>query len=441
VSRPRILLINPPGDRPYLRDGYCSSVAKGAYYWHPLDLLIQSGWLARSAEVEVLDAIIAGIGPERCLDQVAAGRYDAMLMLSGELSMEHDRRFAAAVTARCPQTAIFGTGDLFLFRGGVPADEYSNLCGVVTDFSAAGLSEYLAGRRGRLPGLRYLNRRGAEVGELPAEGPLRYPLPLHQAFPRDYRLPLGRDVPFASVLASYGCPHPCAFCHLSGIPYRTRPVGDIIEELSWLQAQGYRKLYFRDATFAASPRHSLELCQAMSKRGLCPQWSAFARPDRLDRRLIRAMAASGCTLLQFGLETPTPDTLDNYGKGYDRERTRDTFRACREAGVLTSGHYMIGLQGEDEQTWARIVHHADELGCDYITVNIAEARLGTSLDGGPPVSSLTRDRHLLDRGGLERGARQVSRAFYLRPSVILRHLSRIRSVAELRRALRLGLSI
>ena len=29
----RVLLLNPPGDRLYIRDQFCSHVSKGTYYW------------------------------------------------------------------------------------------------------------------------------------------------------------------------------------------------------------------------------------------------------------------------------------------------------------------------------------------------------------------------------------------------------------------------
>ena len=41
----KVLLLNPPGDRLYIRDQFCSHVSKGTYYWQPLDLLMISARL------------------------------------------------------------------------------------------------------------------------------------------------------------------------------------------------------------------------------------------------------------------------------------------------------------------------------------------------------------------------------------------------------------
>ena len=36
----RVLLLAPPGDALYIRDNYCSYVAKTRSYWSPIDLLV-----------------------------------------------------------------------------------------------------------------------------------------------------------------------------------------------------------------------------------------------------------------------------------------------------------------------------------------------------------------------------------------------------------------
>ena len=53
----RVLLLNPPGEKLYQRDMYCSNISKGKYYWPAIDLLILSGILGQSYEVDVLDAV------------------------------------------------------------------------------------------------------------------------------------------------------------------------------------------------------------------------------------------------------------------------------------------------------------------------------------------------------------------------------------------------
>jgi len=62
----RVLLLNPPGERVYIRDYFCSKTTKSNYLFHPVDLVALSGTLAGEHELTVLDCM-----PER-LDPAAA---------------------------------------------------------------------------------------------------------------------------------------------------------------------------------------------------------------------------------------------------------------------------------------------------------------------------------------------------------------------------------
>ena len=60
----RVLLLNPPGERTYIRDYLCSKTTKSNYLFHPIDLLVLSGTLASEHETEVLDAVCERLAPD-----------------------------------------------------------------------------------------------------------------------------------------------------------------------------------------------------------------------------------------------------------------------------------------------------------------------------------------------------------------------------------------
>ena len=82
----RVLLLNPPGRQRYLRDYYCSTVSKAGYYWHPIDLLMQSAFLRDKAEVHVLDAVAHRLSPARALASILGFRQRRHL--SGLISLQ-----------------------------------------------------------------------------------------------------------------------------------------------------------------------------------------------------------------------------------------------------------------------------------------------------------------------------------------------------------------
>jgi len=435
-------LLNPPGSQRYTRDCLHSNVTKGIYYWHQLDLLLQSGWLNEVAEIEVLDAIAENLSVEETRRRACAVRWDYVLFLTGEKSMEEDRRFIEQLAQDLPEARFFASGDVVFFRGEKPFAEYANLVGVVTDFAADGMKRFIQGERGSLPGLRYMNEEGQVVREETVKGGLTYPTPLHSAFPQaNYELPFGSPGGFASVLTNYGCPYPCSYCNAKDVGFRKREVTQVLDELAGLKEQGYTKIYFRDPTFATHREHGLEICEAMVQRDLCFEWNAFTRPDIMDAAMLKAMAASGCTVLQFGLETPDLEMLTQHRKTFEKSQIRDVIQECHANGIKVCGHFMIGFPGEDPKTWGGIVDYALALDCDYFALNTAEVRLGTTLNSRPPALDLVRERIFFEEHVLSTAVRKLNRKFYLRPSFIFSQLAGIRNPSHLMRLTNLGMQM
>ena len=54
------ILVNPPADKPYARDNYSVSVAKGSYYLPPIDLVCLSGWSPSKENTFLIDGIVHG---------------------------------------------------------------------------------------------------------------------------------------------------------------------------------------------------------------------------------------------------------------------------------------------------------------------------------------------------------------------------------------------
>ena len=83
--RHKILLLNPPafGGKRFIRSGYCNSVAKGGYYWPPIDLLCQSGILNARFDITVIDAVAERLSARQVLDRIRrAGPFIGTLALS-----------------------------------------------------------------------------------------------------------------------------------------------------------------------------------------------------------------------------------------------------------------------------------------------------------------------------------------------------------------------
>jgi radical SAM superfamily enzyme YgiQ (UPF0313 family) len=452
----RVLLLNPPGSRVYIRDYFCSKTTKSNYLFHPVDLLALSGTLATRHEVAVLDAIAERLSPSRAQARIDQFSPEAIVSLVGSVSWNEDRAFLAGQHRRGRR--ILAIGDVLQESSEKRLAEEPWLEAALHDFTnqdaLACLEEDLASvldatvRRadGRIERVR----RGSRKGEY------RIPRPRHELFPRrGYRFSFARSDPFATVLTDYGCPYPCTFCVIGTLGFKTRPVEDALEEIDALRAGGVREVFFVDQTFGLRKERAFELCEALAARGDL-SWTAFTRPDTAEETLLAAMARAGCHTVILGIESADDDRLAAYRKGYDLAAVRAGVARARRAGLRTVGTFIVGLPEDTEDTLARTVELAIDLELDFMSLNMAVPRFSTPFRARALELGLAEEDDLvMDQGGsdaflptaaLDRERmlalkKSMVRRFYLRPSWIARRIAGVRSPGELVRQAREGVAL
>jgi radical SAM superfamily enzyme YgiQ (UPF0313 family) len=104
-----------------------------------------------------------------------------------------------------------------------------------------------------------------------------------------------------------------------------------------------------------------------------------SRADCLDPELARAMRAAGCVGISFGLESGVQEILDRVEKGTTIEQGRAAVRAAKDAGIMTLGHFILGLPGETRETIRRTVAYAIDVDPDWAQFYCATPLPGTAL--------------------------------------------------------------
>jgi len=154
----KILLLNPPGDKLYQRDLYCSAVSKAFYYWPSIDLLIQSGILGERYDVHVLDAIAERLTPEDCTSRIRQADYKAILFLTGTASWRKDLDYISRFKAGPNPPLLIGNGDILLFKAREFLERHSFLDAVLLDYTTPDVLHFLEGNyasRGNNPSLAH----------------------------------------------------------------------------------------------------------------------------------------------------------------------------------------------------------------------------------------------------------------------------------------------
>ncbi|MCA8980762.1 MAG: radical SAM protein [Planctomycetes bacterium] len=451
----RVLLLNPPSERVVIRDYFCSKTTKSNYLFQPIDLVVLSGWLADEHELSVLDCIAEALSPTTALARIRELDPQVVVALVGSVSWKEDHTFLRALAE--DGRRIVGIGDVL---HEAPAERLADepwLEAILDDFACDSLPRYLAGERTGLAGMSVREPDGS-ITTLPPDRTKRYrvPRPRHELFPtRGYRFSFARRAPFATLLTDYGCPYPCSFCVISTIPFRTRDVADVLEEIDHLRGRGVCELFFMDQTFGVRRERALELCAAFAERGDL-SWTAYTRPDLADDELLGAMRAAGCHTVMMGVESADDSVLEEYEKGYRASEVAAAFERARRNKLRTVGTFIIGLPEETESSLHATLKLAIDLDMDFLSLNVAVPRFGTPFRTRAIELGLANSHELvMDQGGedaflptltLDRVRmlelkRSMVRKYYLRPGYLLRRLLAVRTWHELKGQVREGFAL
>jgi len=200
--------------------------------------------------------------------------------------------------------------------------------------------------------------------------------------------------PVLPVAATRGCYwRRCRFCPeaVSPVhPYRAADAGTfpaLLRELS--DRYGVRRFHLADNAIPVAVLRAMA-DGGSALRGL--SWHGFARFERelLEPGFASALAASGCSMLQLGLESGSQPLLDRMRKGTRVADASKILSNLARAGIAAYVYVMLGAPGETEtdaeRTRSFLAAHAGEIG--FLNLSILnlprEASWPGLAEGGVP---------------------------------------------------------
>ncbi|MFC1890212.1 B12-binding domain-containing radical SAM protein [Thermodesulfobacteriota bacterium] len=443
--REKVLLLNPPGKFPYTRDYFCSKVTKSLYLEPPLDLLILSGILKVDFHVEVIDAMVRGIGPETCRREIASGGFEAIISLTSSISWNEDAPFLRSIKED-QDLKIVAIGDALLREGIL--EELPWMDGILLDFTTPDIVRFLSGEIESIGNMIFRNNGALVTGSRTRkERTFSVPTPRHDLFIDErYGFPFQKKRPFTILLSDYGCPYSCPFCVNSrrSMGYKVRPIENVVAELRTIRALGVEELFFRDQTFGWDRERTTALCAEMNRFTPSFSWTCFSRVDVIREEILGAMSRAGCHTVIFGIESGDEEILRRFKPGVDLGIAKEAIALCRRFGIATVATFMMGFPGEGEESIRRTIHEARSLDPDFASFNMYTPKYGTSMGSRSLEGRATEAVMCLDQSGyllpgIEDSPRlkeilalhrMAVRTFYLRPRYLFRSLTRIRSRHE-----------
>ncbi|MFC1699072.1 radical SAM protein [Candidatus Omnitrophota bacterium] len=158
---------------------------------------------------------------------------------------------------------------------------------------------------------------------------------------------------FGNIISSRGCVGKCSFCsrEVFGKKYIFRSADNIIQEMKSLhQEYGITNFSFLDSVFTANRNRTLEFCRKVKHElNFTAKWVCITRIDCISPDLLPLMAAAGCRMINYGVESANPNTLTKLNKGVTIEEIKQRISQTRAAGIDCSINFMWGYPWETEQ--------------------------------------------------------------------------------------------
>lgn len=106
------------------------------------------------------------------------------------------------------------------------------------------------------------------------------------------------------------------------------------------------------------------------------------RPDCMPDELLDYLAElnkSTFLLVEYGIESTNDDTLKRINRGHTFADAVDAIKRTKERGILTGGHVILGLPGEDRDQILRQANELAQLPLDTIKLHQLQIIKGTKM--------------------------------------------------------------
>ncbi len=431
----KVLLLSPPYVPEYMRNARCDYVGLSISQWYPIWLAYCGALLEKEGhQVRLIDAPAYRLDRKATLRSAEEFSPDLIVVYSSTKSEKSDIEFAAALKALAGARLVF-VGPFVSISPEEILHQGAACPGREVDFAVKGEFDFpvLELAEGREPEeiKNLFFRRDGEIKQNPLRPLLTTTeldsLPFVTDFYRrhldlkKYKVPQ-ELFPFVDLFTGRGCCYGrCTFClwphsFILGAVYNKRSIDNVLDELEFVKKHipQVREVFIQDDTLPTD--RAQELSDSILSRGLKIVWSCYARGN-MDYQTLALMKRAGCRNLHIGYESASNEVLKNIKKGVSRERmTRFTYDAQR-AGLRVHGDFLVGLNGETQESIKETIRWARELNPHTAQFSILNIYPSTPLyeylsehgfiqDGEPSYPHLTNEE-------LRRWAKRGYAEFYL----------------------------
>lgn len=193
--------------------------------------------------------------------------------------------------------------------------------------------------------------------------------------PQEYHgLPNGvftKQMPFAPIIATRGCPYSCTFCAghcIVGKKVRKREIPHILEEIKLLYEQ-YRvkEIHLEDDCFTFDLDFAKDLCRGIISLKYPLSFSSpnGIRLDRVDDELLELMKEAGWYSIYVGIESGSNRVLKEMRKNLTKEFISKKISMIRRAGLEVAGYFILGYPTETRRDMEETIKFAKDVDLSW----------------------------------------------------------------------------
>ena len=451
----KIVLINP-----FCRD--VKGTTSAVLIMPPLGLAYMAAVLLKhNHEVQIIDANLSGIGPERIVENFSF-KPDIVGISVNIVSYKEAMKYAARIKFAYTHTPLLFGGPHCLSSAQRILEKNAAVDAVVIGEGENTLVEIVEslGKKNIFEGLKgvaykYQNQIIHNEPRPLIENLDDIPFPAYHLLPnlKRYRS-RARAKPVGYIFTSRGCPSQCTFCSRNfGTFWRTHSPHRVVEEVCYLVKQhGVRQIDILDDNFTFDINRAAEILDLLARRcpGIAINLQIGVRVDRVNEELLLKMRKAGVFKIGFGIESGDQNILKKAKKGIDLDRAIALAGVARSLGMVTHAYFIIGLPGETAKTVRKTIDFSLKMNPHYASFSICTPIPGTEL-----FAEIKRRGQFLEdvENGIEGGLFSLKvffkldsmlpqevishcetawKKFYMRPSKVIDVLSTVRSMGELR---------
>jgi radical SAM superfamily enzyme YgiQ (UPF0313 family) len=183
--------------------------------------------------------------------------------------------------------------------------------------------------------------------------------------------------------ASRGCPHPCTYCQLNinRLAYRTRPVKDVIRDLTSTKGIPWHKrkmAMILDNNLGGDIKNAKSLLREIARLKFWGIGTQFSIECLRDNEFVELLAKARTRMAFIGMESLNMDSLNGVMKKQNKvDEYKSLIEKLHRKGILTFTGMMFALEEDTSEYYDSLPARLDDVGNAVILSSISIPLYGT----------------------------------------------------------------